>query len=88
MLQPRKYLYLANVLLVIAVFSIHAAAQDKNIWQEYRPSIIVAMPVNEKLILFQYNVVIYAPEKKLTTLGVTLPGITYRPLPKTARAPG
>ena len=41
MLQRRKYLYLANVLLVIAIFSIHAAAQDKNIWQEYRPSIIV-----------------------------------------------
>ena len=44
----RKYLYLANVLLVIAIFSIPAAAQDKNIWHEYRPSIIVAMPINEK----------------------------------------
>ena len=85
MLQRRKYLYLANVLLVIAVFSIQAAAQDKNIWQEYRPSIIVAMPVNEKLILFQYNVLIYAPEKKLTTLGVTLPGVTYRPLAKNGK---
>jgi len=59
--QRRKYLCLANVVLVIAVFSIPAAAQDKNIWQEYRPSIIVARPVNEKVILFQYNVVIYAP---------------------------
>ena len=83
--QRRKYLYLANVLLVIAVFSTHAAAQDKNIWQEYRPSIIVAMPVNEKVILFQYNVVIYAPEKKLTTIGTTLPGITYRPLAKNGK---
>ena len=79
MLQRRKYLYLANVLLAIAVFSIPAAAQDKNIWQEYRPSVIFGMPVNEKLILFQYNVVIYSPEKKLTTLGVTGPGFTYRP---------
>jgi hypothetical protein len=80
--QRRKYLYLANVLLVIAIFSIPAAAQDKNIWQEYRPSIIAAMPLNEKVIIFQYNVVIYAPEKKLTTLGVTLPGVTYRPFAK------
>ena len=72
--QRRKYLYLANVLLVIAIFSIQAAAQDKNIWNEYRPSIIVAMPVNEKLILFQYNVVIYAPEKKLTTIGTNTAG--------------
>jgi len=85
MLRPRKYSYLGNVLLVIAVFSIHAAAQDKNIWQEYRPSIILAMPVNQKVILFQYNVVIYAPEKKLTTLGATLPGITYRPLAKNGK---
>jgi hypothetical protein len=85
MLLRRKYLYLANVLLVIAIFSIPAAAQDKNIWQEYRPSIILAMPVNEKVILFQYNVVIYAPEKKLTTIGTTLPGITYRPLAKNGK---
>ena len=85
MSQPRKYLCFANVLLVIAVFSIHGAAQDKNIWQEYRPSVIFAMPVNEKVILFQYNVIIYAPEKKLTTLGVTLPGITYRPLAKNGK---
>ena len=41
MLRRRKYLYLANVLLVIAIFSIHAAAQDQNIWEEYRPSVII-----------------------------------------------
>jgi hypothetical protein len=82
MLRRKEYLYLANVLLVIAIFPRHAAAQDNNIWQEYRPSIIVGMPVNEKLILFQYNVIIYAPEKKFTTLGTTLPGITYRPFAK------
>ena len=79
MLRRRKYLYLANVLLVIAIFSRHAAAQDNNIWEEYRPSIITAMPINEKWIVFQYNVLVYAPEKKLTTIGVTMPGITYRP---------
>ena len=38
MLRRRKYPYLASVLLVIAILSIHAAAQDKNIWKEYRPS--------------------------------------------------
>jgi Protein of unknown function (DUF2490) len=80
MLWRRKFLYPANVLLVIAIFSTHAAAQDKNIWNEYRPSVIAATPINEKVILFQYNVLIYAPEKKLTTIGVTLPGVTYRPL--------
>ena len=80
--RRRKYLYLANVLLVIAVLSTTVAAQEKNIWDEYRPSIIAAMPVNEKVILFQYNVLIYAPEKKLTTIGVTLPGVTYRPFAK------
>jgi hypothetical protein len=87
MLRLRKYSF-ANVLLVMAIFSIHAEAQDKkntNIWQEYRPSIIAAMPINEKLILFQYNVLIYAPEKKLTTIGVTLPGVTYRPLAKNGK---
>ena len=82
MLWRRNYSYLAKVLLLISILSINVAAQDKNIWQEYRPSIIVAMPINEKWIVFQYNVIIYAPEKKLTTLGVTLPGITYRPLAK------
>ena len=43
------------------------------------------MPVNEKWILFQYNVIIYAPEKKLTTIGTTLPGITYRPFAKNGK---
>ncbi len=78
--QP-KYSYLATVLLLITLFSIHAAAQDKdkNIWQEYRPSLVFAMPINEKWIAWQYNVVVYSPEKKLTTVGVTLPGFTYRP---------
>ena len=56
MLRRRKYPYLANVLLVIAIFSIHAAAQDKNIWNEYRPSLISAMPINEKWIAWQYTV--------------------------------
>jgi Protein of unknown function (DUF2490) len=78
MLQRGKYPYLANVLLVIAIFSIQAAAQDKNIWNEYRPSLVFAMPINDKWIAWQYNVLVYAPEKKLTTLGITGPGITYR----------
>jgi hypothetical protein len=77
--QPRKYLYLTKVLLVVAMFSINAAGQDKNIWQEYRPSLVFAMPINEKWIAWQYNVLVYSPEKKLTTLGITGPGITYRP---------
>ena len=88
MLQRRTYSYLANVLLLIAIFSIHAAAQDKNIWNEYRPSLISAMPINEKWIAWQYNVLVYAPEKKLTTIGVTMPGITYRPLASKGRAAG
>jgi hypothetical protein len=83
--QRRKYLYLATVFLLISIFSRYAAAQDNNIWDEYRPSVIIAMPVNEKWILFQYNVLIYAPEKKLTTIGVTLPGVTYRPLAKNGK---
>ena len=79
MLVRRKYLYLTNVLLVIAICSIRAAAQDRNIWNEYRPSLVFAMPINQRWIAWQYNVLIYAPEKKFTTLGVTGPGITYRP---------
>ena len=78
----RKYPYLAKVMLLIAVFSINAAAQDQNIWNEYRPSLVFAMPINEKWIAWQYNVLVYAPEKKLTTLGITGPGITYRPKAK------
>jgi len=82
----RKYPYLAKVLLLIAILSINAAAQDQNIWNEYRPSLVFAMPINEKWIAWQYNVLVYAPEKKLTTLGVTLPGVTYRP--KAAKGDG
>ena len=75
----RKYQYIAKVLLVIAILSTQATAQDKNIWNEYRPSLVFAMPINQKWIAWQYNVLVYAPEKKLTTLGVTGPGFTYRP---------
>ena len=80
--MAKKYQYLAKVLFLIAIFSIHTAAQDRNIWNEYRPSLVFAMPINEKWITWQYNVLVYAPEKKLTTLGVTGPGITYRPKAK------
>ena len=80
MLWSRNYSYLAKVPLLIALFSINVTAQNNNIWNEYRPSLIAAMPINEKWIAWQYNVLVYAPEKKLTTLGVTMPGITYRPL--------
>lgn len=79
MLWRRKSLYLTHVLLVLVIFSVRVPAQDQNIWNEYRPSLVFAMPVNEKWIAWQYNVLVYAPEKKLTTLGVTMPGITYRP---------
>jgi hypothetical protein len=79
MLRRRKCLYLAKVLLVIAIFSINAGAQDRNIWNEYRPSLVFAMPINDKWIAWQYNVLVYSPEKNLTTLGITGPGITYRP---------
>jgi len=83
--QRRKYPHLAKVLLVIAILSIQATAQDKNIWNEYRPSLVFAMPINEKWIAWQYNVVVYAPEKKLTTVGVTLPGVTFRPYAKNGK---
>src|SRR5687767_13485677 len=68
--QRRKYFCLAHVLLVIAIFPIHTAAQDKNIWNEYRPSLVFAMPINEKWIAWQYTLGVYAPEKKLTTYGL------------------
>ena len=82
MLRRKKYPYLASVLLVIAILPIHAAAQDKNIWQEYRPSLVFAMPINEKWIAWQYALGVYAPEKKLTTIGSAGPGIIYRPKAK------
>jgi hypothetical protein len=82
MLQRRKCPYLANVLFVLAIFSIQVAAQDRNIWNEYRPSLVFGTPINRKWIAWQYNVIVYSPEKKLTTIGITGPGVTYRPLAK------
>jgi hypothetical protein len=82
MRQRRKYSYLAKVLVVIGIFSIRATAQDRNIWQEYRVGFFGAMPVNEKWVPWQFDILIYSPEKKLTTLGVTAPGIPYRPFAK------
>src|SRR5687767_215210 len=82
MLRRKKYPYLASVLLIIAILPIHAAAQDKNIWQEYRPALVLAMPINEKWIAWQYALAVYSPEKKLTTIGLAGPGIIYRPKAK------
>jgi hypothetical protein len=79
MLRRTKNSYLASVLLVIAFFAIPAGAQDRNIWNEYRPSLVFAMPINEKWIAWQYTLGVYAPEKKLTTYGMAGPGIIYRP---------
>jgi hypothetical protein len=82
MLRRKKYRHLASVLLVIAILPIHVAAQDKNIWNEYRPSLVFAMPINEKWIAWTYVLAVYAPEKKLTTYGLAGPGIVYRPMGK------
>ena len=64
MLGSKKYPYLASLLLVITFFSLHAAAQDRNIWNEYRPTLVMAMPINEKWIAWQYAVFVYSPETK------------------------
>jgi hypothetical protein len=42
----------------------------------------MAMPINEKLIVWQYALGVYSPEKKLTTIGTAGPGIIYRPKAK------
>lgn len=79
MLQRRKYLYLANVLLVIAILSIRTAAQDNNITNEYRLTATSAMPINKKWILWQYTMLLSSPDKSVSTIAISPPGIVYRP---------
>jgi len=79
MLRPGKSPYLANVLLVIAILSTLAAAQNTDIWNEYRFTITSAMPINKKWILWQYTMVLTSPDKSVTTYAVSPPGIIYRP---------
>lgn len=77
--QRRKYLYLTNVLLVIAIFSIHAAAQDNNITNEYRLTATSAMPINKKWIAWQYTMLLSSPDKSVNTIAISPPGIVYKP---------
>ena len=67
MLRRRKYSYLASVLLVIAIFSTHAAAQDNNITNEYRFTVVSAIPINKKWIAWQYSMILTSADKSVTT---------------------
>lgn len=79
MLRRRKYLCLANALLVIAIFSIRAAAQDNNITNEFRFTVTSAMPINKKWIAWQYTMLLSSPDKSVSTIAISPPGIVYKP---------
>jgi hypothetical protein len=79
MLTRGKYPYLASVLLVIAILSIPAAAQDKDITNEYRLTAVSAIPINKKWIAWQYSMLLASSDKGVTTIALSPPGIIYKP---------
>ena len=74
--------HLTLVFCIIAVFCVASAAQDdKNVWNEYRATATTAMPVTDKLFLWQYTGYFLVPERKQNTLAISPPGIMYRVRP-------
>ena len=78
-MPQRRYSYIAFVLLLITIFSRHAAAQDNNITNEYRFTVVSAIPINKKWIAWQYSMLLTSADKSVTTIAVSPPGIIYKP---------
>ena len=58
-----RHLALLIGLLVVLAFAITARAQDHDITNEYRTTLVMSKPVDEKVILFGYVGYVKAPDK-------------------------
>lgn len=68
-------------LLVLLTLAAPAIAQDQDITNEYRTTLVMSKPVNEKVILFGYLGYVNAPDKDVKTLYYSPPGVIYKPKP-------
>ena len=77
----RKLTFIVG-LLAILTFSAPATAQtDNDITNEYRATLVTSKPVSDKVILFTYLGYVSAPDKSVSTLYYSPPGIIYKPKP-------
>lgn len=73
---------LVTGLLAILTLSASAAAQtNDDITNEYRVTLVTSRPVSEKAIWFVYLGGVNAPDKGVSTLYYSPPGIIYKPKP-------
>lgn len=66
-------------LLFLLAFVASARAQDHDITNEYRTTLVTSKPVDEKVILFGYLGYVNAPDKSVKTLYYSPPGLIYKP---------
>lgn len=69
------------ILVFIAIFPSAATAQDNDITNEYRATLVTSKPVSDKVVLFQYLGFVNAPDKSVKTLYYSPPGVIYKPKP-------
>ncbi len=69
-------------LLVILTVAAPAIAQsDNDITNEYRVTLVTSKPVSDKVILFVYLGGVKSPDKSVSTLYYSPPGVIYKPKP-------
>lgn len=54
-------------------------AQDNDITNEYRGTLVTSKPVSDKIILFQYLGYVSSPDKSVKTMYYSPPGVIYKP---------
>lgn len=74
-----QWLMLCGALALVAVSSSSVLAQNQDITNKYRVTLVTSKPVTDKLVLFQYLGVVSSPDKSTQTLYYSPPGIIYKP---------
>lgn len=75
--------HLASIigLLSLLVFAAPASAQDNDITNEYRATLVTSKPVSDKVVLFTYLGYVNSPDKDVKTLYYSPPGVIFKPKP-------
>jgi Protein of unknown function (DUF2490) len=83
--KSAQYIIVGRISIAIAIFistfSSVGKAQDTDITNEYRATLVTSRPVADKVVLFQYLGYVTAPDKSVKTIYYSPPGVIYKAKP-------
>ena len=72
---------LIAIAIFISTFASLGKAQDNDITNEYRITLVTSRPVSDKVVLFQYLGFVSSPDKSVKTIYYSPPGVIYKAKP-------